>query len=103
MAILKRILCKGEEEGKRCRKRKKLNEDGLCDKYSNAADNDEKRCGMCGIKIHCDEWFHAACTGSKEYVEYIGREAPTGKDHGGKGDVVVLFRLCYKKVMFLKI
>ena len=115
MAILKRILCKGEEDGKRCRKWKQLNEDGYCDKCSNIAHDDEEPCGMCptvssatptdaeanspdpGMKIQCvlcDEWFHAACIGSKEYVEYIGREAPTGPEHDAKGGIAIDMWFC---------
>ena len=112
MAVLKRMLCKGQEDGKCCRKWKLLNEDGYCSKCSKTIHDDgEERCGMCppnqvfdaptdtatpsdgdsspdpSMKIQCDlcdDWFHAACTGSKEYIKHIGREAPSDpKDANG--------------------
>ena len=101
--------------GKRCRKWKELNDDGFCSKCSEQEDekDEDERCGMCqdnepvpaniatenssadvDMKIQCDwcdEWFHASCTGTQDYVDYIGREPPAGEGISNGGLAVHLW------------
>ena len=113
MVIIKRNLCKGEK----CRKWKHLNEEGFCEKCSTIIkdDNDDELCGMCpktgldpskddeaaqasdlDMKIQCDlcdEWFHAGCAGTKDFIDYISQEEPTGSDQS-KGSLAVHLWFC---------
>lgn len=118
----KRILCNGNK----CRKWKHLDANGYCEKCSTNTENDKEEeeddvCGMCPLSssqkkapghdvessdttmmIQCDfcaEWFHAACTGSKDYVDFISREEPSGTSHSNGCLAVHLWFCsnCHKK------
>ena len=119
MAIAKRNSCIGVKDGKRCRRWKELNENGFCEKCNPAPldESEDDRCGMCPeagnstgeteseLELEmvqcnlCEDWFHSACIGSKDYNDFIGREEPVGTDHSKGGLAVHLWfcGVCYSE------
>ena len=130
MPIAKRSLCLGEKNGRKCRRWKNLNIDGFCEQCFSISANDngedyddDELCGMCsqggssketesssdpGMQIQCDlcdDWFHASCTGSKEFTDYIGMEPPSGLGESNGSMAINLWFCsicCLKKATFLK-
>ena len=115
MAI-SRKPCNGRHpDGKRCRKWKDLNSEGLCPTCSNGggdANIQEDRCGMCpssssaavndsttktGIMIQCnwcDGWFHDQCIGSSSFQSYIGQEPPPDEGNHNNGSKALHLWFC---------
>ena len=117
MAI-SRKSCKGRRpDGKRCRKWKDLNSEGLCPTCSNGEGDtniQEDRCGMCpsspsisaavndsttktSIMIQCnwcDEWFHDQCIGSSSFQSYIGQEPPPDEGNHNNGSKALHLWFC---------
>ena len=118
MAI-SRKPCKGRRpDGKRCRKWKDLNSEGLCPSCNNVSGGDgadvDERCGMClsspnnsnnvddsaskpNIMVQCnwcDEWFHDHCIGSSSFQSYIGQEPPPDESEHNNGSKALHLWFC---------
>ena len=119
MAIARK-LCKGQPDGKRCRRWKNLTNEGYCEVCNNTSNSDndgdsDEPCGMCPLNAQndvavasndtnsnpdtqiqcdgCEDWFHASCAGSKDFIDYIGHDPPDGVDHSNGGLAIHLW-LC---------